>query len=319
VADNDLEGAGEMTSGSLTRRLAQAPASTALQRTGEDPDGIRARFTRCKLGEIMVLMGMLGNSDRDRVLQRQHRLRLPFGECCRRMRLITQEQLVQALGWQFGFLHPLSGAFTFTRDLVMVYEPFSDYGEALRAVCVRLLSRWAEKGRNALAVTSPGPKEGRSHIAANLAVTFAQLGYKTLLLDADLRNPRQHQIFDLPLHPGLSRLLCGYAPDEVAYRVNSLKNLTLITAGPVPPNPLELIGRSQFPAFLQYAREHYDLVIVDTPCGARHMDAELIASAAGSALVVALENHSRVGAVRAFTRHLIGNGVCLAGTLMNTR
>ncbi|MCG8429526.1 MAG: polysaccharide biosynthesis tyrosine autokinase [Chromatiales bacterium] len=315
VAENIHQSAGKM----VPRRGMQESFSTALQRTGEDPDGVRSRFARYKLGEIMVMMGMITREKRDIVVGRQHRIKLQFGACCLRMKLITEEELTRALGLQFGFLHPVVGRFTFSKDLVVAHQPFGKYAEVVREVCSRLLFSWASNGRNALAVTSTQRKEGRSHVAANLAVAFAQMGCKTLLLDADLRNPRQHTIFDLPLHPGLSRLLCGYAPDEVAYSVDSLKNLTLITAGPEPPNPLELIGRSQLPSVMQYLRDHYDLVIVDTPCGSQYMDSELIASATGSALMVALENHSRVGKVRTFSQRLIGNGVCLAGTLMNTR
>jgi len=296
---------------------ASAGAAKAVRRRGEDAGGIRARFARRMLGEIMVTTGMLSERQRDRVLKRQLRSRLPFGELSRRMRLVSRDELERALGLQFGFLHPLTGAGRFSNDLVMLHRPFGEYAEAVRSAARRLLAQWATRERNALAITSPGRGEGRSHFAANLAMAFAQMGCRTLLLDADLRAPRQHEIFGQPAHPGLSRLLCGYAADDVASGVAGLRNLTLISAGPCPPDPLGLLGGRQFANLIQRAREHYDMVVVDTPAAGRHLDAEIVAAATGSALLLAAPNRSRLEPLKTLVRDLRRAEVCVAGSLMN--
>jgi protein-tyrosine kinase len=278
---------------------------------------VRERFSHRRLGEIMVMMDLLSRNDIDEVLERQEELGLPFGECCLRLKLINESDLSQALAWQFGYVHPVSRSLTFAKDLVMVTDPFGPYAEALRSISGRLVSRWIGAGRNVLPITSAEPEDGRSHVAANLAVSFAQARLRTLLVDADLRKSRQHVIFDAPQHPGLSRLLCGFAPKDVVRHFPSLKYLALIPSGPIPPNPLELLGRNELTTFMEQAGEYYDVVVVDTPAGEVFADAELIASAAGSALIIARRNQTHQRKVQNLASRLTDNGVQIAGTIMN--
>jgi chain length determinant protein tyrosine kinase EpsG len=270
------------------------------------------------LGEILVSLGSITPEQQATVLARQAKLGLPFGECCIRLKLISRGDLAQALALQFGHLHPVSSSGSFGRELAMVSDPFGSYAEALRAVAYRLKGQWLQPDRNVIAVVSAEPEEGRSQLAANLAVAFSQAGMRTLLMDADLRAPRQHALFNVPQHPGFSRLLCGFAPEEVVRRLTDLPYLTLITAGPSPPNTLELLGRQEHKLLMQQASVYYEAVVVDTPPGSRFADAELIASAAGSALMVVRKNRTRQRKVRRLTKLLSKSGVQLAGTLMNT-
>lgn len=309
TASDTRSGSGSGAEGSLT----------PLRGPATDLAGRVNRFGRRRLGEIMVALGHLSARDRDRVLIRQPALRLPFGECAARMRLIDRDQLQQALACQFGFPLAVSGQDRISRDLVMLRDPFGDYGQALRMASLRLMTRCATLGCGALAVTGPGRREGRSHLAANLAVACAQAGHRVLLIDADLRNPRQHEIFGVGRHPGLSRLLCGYAPEDAAHRLPGLRSLTLVTAGPPAPNPLELLGSGALAALVAHARERHDLIVLDTPASSRWPDAELIACAAGGALLVVEENRSRTRAVAALRERLSANGVVVAGALVSGR
>jgi len=278
---------------------------------------VRERFANRRLGEIMVMMGQINQHDVDDVLEHQEELGLLFGECCLHLKLIDEKNLSQALAWQFGYVHPVSGSLSFGKDLVMVTDPFGPYAEALRSISGTLMSRWVRAGRNVLPVTSAEPEDGRSHVAANLAVSFAQARRRTILVDADLRKSRQHVIFDVPQHPGLSRLLCGFAPKEVVRHFPSLKYLALIPSGPLPPNPLELLSRDQLATFMKQAGEYYDVVVVDTPPSGSFADAELIASAAGSALIVARRNQTHQRKVQDLAGRLKESGVQIAGTVMN--
>jgi chain length determinant protein tyrosine kinase EpsG len=304
------------------RRLGERPGRrwlAAIEGPDRSPEPARRRFSDRPLGEIMVNLGMLSARDRDAVLQRQGRLGVAFGQCCLDLRLIQARDLEQALAWQFGCLDGDPGLAQVGKELAAISEPQGAYGEALRGVVGRLASGWMRGGRNCLAVTSAESGEGRSHLAANLAAGFAQAGWTTLLIDADLRRPSQHRIFDCSQHPGLSRLLCGFVPSDVVRRVPFLNGLSLVTAGPVPPNPSELLGRNELALFLDQAREYYDLVILDTPPGARLADAELVATAAGSALVLVRRNRSRLGRAQGLAARLTANGVQIAGTLMGLR
>ena len=291
---------------------------SAVRFRGRDPAEARKRFSQRKLGEILVMLGLVTSQDRDRVLERQQDLALPFGECCIRLGLIDADELSHVLAWQFGYSDPVKGSFTFRKDLVTVSDPFGPYAEALRSVSCRLMSRWIRGGEpNLLAITSAQSGEGRSHVAANLAVSFCQAGLRTLLIDADFRNPKQHLIFCVPQHPGLSRLLCGFTPKDVANRIAPLGNLTLITSGPVPPNPVELLGRKELAMFMQHAGENYDVVLVDTPAGTEYFDTELIASATGVALIVARVNRARQRKVENLAQNFAEKGIQIAGTLTN--
>ena len=145
-------------------------------------------------------------------------------------------------------------------------------------------------------VVSPGKGDGRSFIAANLAIVFAQQGERTLLIDGDLRAARQQALFKLERSVGLSGILAGRAGLEAAWPVPSLPGLSVLPAGAMPPNPQELLGRNAFGALLHAAALQFDVIIIDTPAGGDFADAEIIAARAGAALMVARKNKSLVPA-----------------------
>ena len=118
--------------------------------------------------------------------------------------------------------------------------------EHLRSLRTQLSLRWFENQQAALAIVSPGSGEGRSWIAANLAVLFAQTGKRTLLIDADLRRPRQHALFGIPERNGLSSILAGRAGLDGLTEIPGVPDLTVLPAGVVPPNPQELLARPLF-------------------------------------------------------------------------
>lgn len=280
------------------------------------PARIASGFSQMKLGEILVSLGVIDSRERDFALERQLDLDLLFGECCLRLRLIRSADLSRALARQFGAVSSLVESPRFGKDLVSVKEPNGAYTEALRALAQRLLSTVLAVNRRVLAISSVESGEGRSHVASNLGVCLARAGYRTLLVDADLRAPKQHSNFGIEQYPGLSRLLCGFAPEDVVRDIPYVENLSLITAGPVPPNPSELLGRKHLRVLIDQARSHYDTVLVDTPAGAHFPDAQLIAAAADGALMVVRKNRTREQEVKDFAERLSASGVTLTGTLM---
>lgn len=270
-----------------------------------------------RLGEVMVQLQMLTSEQQQHVLLRQAGTTIPFGECALRLNLITPKQLEQALAAQFAYSVPVIDDQPFTRDLVAAHTPFGGYSEAIRTVASRLMSQWWTPTNKAITITSAAPREGRSHVAANLAVAVAQFGRRTLLIDADLRNPRQHKIFGVSQHPGLSRILCGVISDELVRPVSFSPNLSLITAGPTPPNAVELLSREEFGTLLRHAQRSFDMVIVDSPSSTQHVDIEIIAKATGSALIVSSENRTRLRPLNALKESLTNSGVNIAGIVIN--
>ena len=114
-------------------------------------------------------------------------------------------------------------------------------------------------------VTSEKPAAGKSIISANIAITYAQAGYKTLIIDGDMRKPTQHYHFETTNYDGLSNLIIGKSNFDKSIIKTRVKNLDLMTAGPTPPNPSELIGSGAFENILRDLNEIYDFILIDTP------------------------------------------------------
>ena len=271
------------------------------------------------IGDILVAIGRLTVEDASRILQRQQKENIKFGDAAIAMKLLTKEDIDLALSRQFDYVYLSDQDTSLSAELVAAYKPFSKVGENLRAVRSQLMLRWfnTDPARKVLAVVSPGKGEGRSFIAANLAIVFAQQGERTLLIDGDLRAARQQTLFKLERSVGLSGILAGRAGLEAALPVPSLPGLSILPAGAVPPNPQELLGRNAFGALLQSAAQQFDVIIIDTPAGSEFADAEIIAARAGAALMVARKNKSLVPAAAKLAQRLQDGGVALIGSVLN--
>jgi protein-tyrosine kinase len=271
------------------------------------------------IGAILMDEGKLTASDAEQVLKRQRELGWRFGEAAIELNLITDNDLRQALAKQYEFPYLVSGPEGVSKELIAAWDPFHPVVEELRTVRTQLLIRWFNPGagRRTLAITSPGAREGRSFIAANLAVSFSQLGQRTLLIDADFRAPRQQSIFNVPDRFGLSSALSGRADLSAASPVAGLTGLSVLPAGPLPPNPLELLSRASFAALLAKAQAEYDIVLIDTPPATEYADAQTVAYRAGDALLVSRQDHTRVADTERAVREISDASARIVGTLMN--
>jgi capsular exopolysaccharide synthesis family protein len=164
-------------------------------------------------------------------------------------------------------------------------------------------------------ITSAGPKEGKSTTAANLAVAFAQQGQRVVLVDCDLRRPRVHTLFDVSQNPGLTNLLLGDATLDQVVRPTRVPGLSVITSGPLPPNPVELLGSQQMRDVLE--RIESDLVVLDTPPMLVASDAAVLARAADGVLMVVRAGTTQRGALQESAQQLASIGARLVGTVLN--
>jgi protein-tyrosine kinase len=270
------------------------------------------------IGAMLVDWGRLEQGDVNRILDFQKKAGLPFGEAGIAMGLLDRDDVAKALSTQFGHpcLEPESGL---SQELIAARDPESDAVEHLRALRSQLMLRWFENDARqaALAVVSPGSGEGRSYIAANLAVLFSQLGKRTLLIDADLRRPRQHQIFGVPGRVGLSAVLAGRAGWDAVCEIKALPDLSLLPAGAVPPNPQELLARPGFGKLINALRANYEVILIDTPPAQSCADAGTIAARAGAALMIACQDATSVPRVASLAEDMRQFGVTVVGAVLN--
>ncbi|KLU40128.1 MAG: CpsD/CapB family tyrosine-protein kinase [Limnochordia bacterium] len=152
------------------------------------------------------------------------------------------------------------------RDSLIVHnDPKSVGSEAFRTLRTNLQFTSPDRQLRVILVTSAAPGEGKSTISSNLAVAFSQAGLRTLLLDCDLRKPTVHKIVGLHNSPGLTSLLVGEVKREDVVKDVGVPNLSVIPSGPVPPNPVELLGSQAMRNVLNAVREEFDMVVVDAP------------------------------------------------------
>ncbi len=272
-----------------------------------------------RLGSILAEEGKIGAGDIERVLELQHIEGLRFGEAALRLGLIAADDLRSAVAKQYGLPHLLPGERSISSELVVAYEPFHSRAEELRALRTQLLIRWSNAGirQRMLAIVSPGSGEGRSYVAANLAAVFSQLGERTLLIDADLRAPRQHRIFNVPDRIGLSAVLSGRADRGAVVPIPECGTLSLLPAGACPPNPQELLLRPAFATLLEELRAEFDVILFDTPPAKFYADAQSLAFRAGSVMVLARKDHTRFADTTRVIRELNDTGARIVGTVFN--
>jgi receptor protein-tyrosine kinase len=271
------------------------------------------------LGAILIDSGKLSVADADRILKLQKEKSIRFGEAALHLRLVSQEDIDRALARQYDYPYLLKGQGAISEELIAAYEPRSRQVEVLRALRSQLILRWfeSEPKQIGLAVMSCTNGDGRSYIAANLAVVFSQLGERTLLIDADMRNPRQHELFGIDNSRGLSTVLSERAGLEVVKRIPDFVDLSVLAAGPQPPNPQELLSKPAFPKILQYVAPTYDVVIVDTPTASLYADAQVILSKMKGALLIARRHHTQLEVLSRLADEINQTGSQIVGTVLN--
>ena len=272
-----------------------------------------------RIGTILSEDGTISVRDVGRVMELQQKEGLRFGEAALRLGLITADDLRGAVAKQYDLPHLLPDNQNVNGELVVAYEPFHRRAEELRALRTQLLIRWSgsEVKQRVLAIVSPGNGEGRSYVTANLAVAFSQLGERTLLIDADMRRPRQHQIFNVANRIGLSAVLSNRANGDAVAPIREFGRLSLLPAGAPPPNPQELLSRVGFSLLLHDLRSQYDIILIDTPPAALYADAQTVAFRAGSAIVLARKDRTRVADTKGVIRELNDAGANVVGTVFN--
>jgi capsular exopolysaccharide synthesis family protein len=180
------------------------------------------------------------------------------------------------------------------------YRPKSIEAEAYRAVRTALFFSTQGEGHKVIQVTSPDQGDGKSTLASNLAVSIAQSGKRVLLVDADCRRPRQHKVFGVSAAAGLACVMAGTTDSNSAILPTAVDGLHLLPAGPIPPNPAELLTSPRFKDFLDEQRQRYDFVLVDTPPLLAVTDPSVVAARVdGVLMTIRMSRKGRPSAERA--------------------
>ena len=271
------------------------------------------------IGGILIDAGRLKLEDAERILHLQREQGLLFGDAAIKLGLLTEADIQFALSRQFNFPYLVRGESKVSEDLIAAYARAGPQLEALRALRSQLILRWFDNDptRRALAIVSGERREGRSYIAANLAVVFSQLGQHTLLIDADMRNPSQHNLFGLDNCGGLSEALSGRGGPVTIRHISGLPELWVLPAGASPPNPLELLARPRFPQLLAELGQKFEVILLDSPAATDCADAQTLAVRAGAALIVARKNSTRMWQVRGVSDSVTQGNATIVGTVLN--
>jgi protein-tyrosine kinase len=271
------------------------------------------------IGAILAGLRHLSADQVERIVRLQRDNGLRFGEAAVQLGFVSSDDVMYALSQQFHFPYAPEEGRTASAELITQNHPFGPQAESFRAIRSQLMMRVFQetRERRALAVISPQHADGKSYFAANLAVVLAQLGGRTLLVDADMRHGRQHEIFGVENRSGLSGILVGRTESKVIQQVAGIPNLFVLPGGNQPPNPLELVERPAFGLLMKELMGKFDHVLVDTPAAASGSDGAVIASRCGAALLIARKDQSRIADLQDLLASLQQTSVAFAGVVYN--
>ncbi len=284
--------------------------------------GNQASSTRydAPIRDVLVRLGYLTEDQAARVAGHASERALDFDQAALELGYVTtedldraREQLITSMALQNVSRRPVSD------ELVVVSDPASLRAESMRMLRTQVIAQHIKNGRRGLAVVAAADGHGCSWVAANLAVAMSQVGYKILLVDANMRGPRQDQIFGLdPNAPGLSNFLSlQVARPERVVNANVLPGLAVITSGPPTSRPQELLSGNRFRDGVNTLLREYDLVLFDTPAANTSADALNIGAAAGYSLIVGRTNHSFYKDINTLTDQLAAARCAVVGAVLN--
>lgn len=291
---------------------------TPQERTNVQADNQNALADR-SIGSILANLRNLTAEQVEKIASHQRDNGVRFGEAAVSLGYASNDDVMFALAQQFHYPYAAEDKRSANSELVTLNQPFGVQSESFRAVRSQIMMRLFNEGqpRRAIAVVSPDGGDGKTYFAANLAVVLAQLGGRTLVVDADLRHPRLHEVFGVGNKAGLSGILSGRAESQIIQQVPGVPSLFLLPVGNTPPNPLELLERPAFGLLMRELLSKFDHVVVDTPAACYGSDSAVIASRCGAALVVARKDKARVGALQDMVASMSETPAAVVGVVFN--
>lgn len=203
------------------------------------------------------------------------------------------------------------------RKLIAMANPKSVISEQFRTLRTNINFSAPDGELRTFVFTSASPSEGKSTVAANTAIVFAQAGKKVLFIDGDMRKPTVHYTFHLANTSGLSNLLTKQATIEDVVKESSIPKLDVITCGPIPPNPAELLGSSMMVALIEKLKEDYDLIVFDAPPVLSVTDAQIISNQVDGTVLVLSANQTEKDSIAKAKELLDAAQANIVGAVLN--
>ncbi len=200
-------------------------------------------------------------------------------------------------------------------ELVVKNHPKSVISEAYRLLRTNINFLSPDKDLKTVLITSGNPDEGKSIIAANLAISLAQGGKEVLIVDADLRRSTLHRVFETTNYEGLTNVLTGEGKLKYMIKDTEVENLQILNSGPLPPNPAELVGSQRMKQFLSEVQEEYDIIIIDTPPVIAVADGLILGTAVDGVMLVVRYKETPRDAVKQACENLKKVNAPLLGTV----
>jgi protein-tyrosine kinase len=272
--------------------------------------------TSTKMGPMLVAMGKLTPKDLSMILAAQKKHGLRFGEAALKLGLVDAEDISAILAEQFAYTQTPVASSKLDRRLNALFQPDSLQAEALRSLRSELMLRYFNQPHRALALVSAEDAAGSALTAANLAISFAQLGLRTLLIDSNLRTPQLNTLFNLNQHaPGLSDWIADRTA-VVPTEIESVRSLWVLPAGTCAPNPQELLSSKHYQERVNPLIQRFDVTLISTAPMESNRDAQLVAAHAGAALLIVQAHITRTKSLTSISNRLRELGVRLLGSAL---
>lgn len=230
---------------------------------------------------------------------------------------ISAKEIIQKTTSLNGEVEEISEARQIETRLITHFDPKSPISEAYRTLRTNIQFKTKQSKKMAVLVTSSAPKEGKSTTVANLAITMAQMGNETVLIDADLRRPVIHSIFNIKKESGLTNYLVGNADLKDIIRPTFVDHLKIIPSGPLPPNPSELLGSEEMQTLLEKLKEKFEVILFDSPPVIAVTDAAILSTMVDGILLVIKAHETHREAIKR-TKSLLDTAEArIFGSLLN--
>lgn len=270
-----------------------------------------------KIGRVLLGSGKLTESQADDIILLQQKKKIRFGEAAIELGYVTQSDIDYALGYQFDYCYLSPGDGLVSEAIHAAYSPYTEYMENIRSLRSYLNLTWINKGNKSILFSCFDNKGTSSELVANLAVSFSQLGKKTLLVDANLRHSRQHVFFNIENNIGLTDILAGRSDIEHIKTIECINNFFVLTSGTPTKNPQELLSRPQFKFLQDELEQYFDVVIYDSSALGLYADAQVIAGSVQGTIIIAFKNKTKSKDLNEIVNRLKDSNAKILGCVLN--
>lgn len=267
------------------------------------------------IGKTLLETGAINSAQAEKILQLQKELGLKFGEAGIKLGFFNEQDVQQALSRQFSYPYLDSATSKLSSKLIAAFSPFDSQVEKIRSLRSQVILRGIEQGNKGIVFVKN--ESIGSELIANLAIVFSQMGERTLLIDADLRAPKQHALFAIENRNGLCDVLAGRVSfDQVVQCIGGLLDLSVLTAGSQAPNPQELLSKDSMATLVEHVKENFDVILVDSSSASLSSDFQMLIHRLKGVVIFAERNVSNLKQLQTLKENCLVAGGHILGCVL---